>query len=335
VRQTFWKGQGFPKRIISRLGAPDKIMGIKLYKEPELKNSIMLCGWPGIGNIGLIAMDSLRGMLRAEQLGQIEPWHFFNPRKVIIENGLLKDLEFPSNKFYFQRLKKHHLIFFIGEQQPAEGRTRYAEGQKAYQMANLVLDVAEKFGCQRVYTSGAAVTQIHHTVRPRVWAVPNNQHLIDEVKEYENTVLMSGIEGRASQGAITGLNGLLLGVAKNRGLDAVCLMGEIPYYLQGAPWSYPKASKSVLEVVAKILDIQLQFSHLDQLAERVQKSVEEFLETLYSTEGIPPQLRDEIERLRYARQTELGPITEEEQKKIMEHIDELFKGEYRDDERHI
>ncbi len=310
-------------------------MGIKLYKEPELKNSIMLCGWPGIGNVGITAIDALRGVLRAQEFGELEPWDFFNPRRVIVKKGLLEDLEFPSSKFYFQQTKNQDLTFFIGQEQPTEGKTQYAEGQKAYKMANLVLDVAEKFGCQRVYTSGAAVTQIHHTIRPRVWAVPNSLNLIDEVKHYENTVLMSGIEGRGSQGTISGLNGLLLGVAKKRNLEAICLMGEIPYYLQGAPWPYPKASKSVLEVLTKILDIRIDMSQLDVLAERVEKSIEEFLETLYSTEGIPSQVKDEIERLRYARQTELGPITEEEQKRIMEHVDELFKGEDRDDERHI
>jgi len=310
-------------------------MAVKLYKKPELRNSVMLCGWPGIGNIGIIAIDTLRAVLKAEQFGWIEPWDFFDPRKVIIEGGLLKDLGFPTNKFYFRQIANQHLIFFIGQQQPTEGRARYAEGQKAYRIANLVLDVAEKFGCRRVYTSGAAVTQIHHALKPRVWAVPNRAKLIDEVKGYENTVLMSGIEGRGSQGIITGLNGLLLGVAKKRGIEAVCLMGEIPYYLQGVPWPYPKASKSVLEVLAKILGIELELSQLDELAERIEKSVEEFLETLYSAEGIPSQVKDEIEKLRYVRQTELGPITEEEQKKIMEHIDELFKGQDKDDERPV
>ena len=183
-------------------------MAVKLYKKPELRNSVMLCGWPGIGNIGIIAIDTLRAVLKAEQFGWIEPWDFFDPRKVIIEGGLLKDLEFPTNKFYFRRTVNQDLIFFIGQQQPTEGRARYAEGQKAYRIANLVLDVAEKFGCRRVYTSGAAVTQIHHALKPRVWAVPNRAKLIDEVRGYENTVLMSGIEGRGSQGVITGLNGL-------------------------------------------------------------------------------------------------------------------------------
>lgn len=313
-------------------------MGIKLYREPNLKNSIMFCSWPGIGNIGIIAIDVLRKVLKAQEFGEIEPWDFFEPQKVSIKKGLLKDLEFPSSKFYFQRVKNQNLIFFIGQEQPSEGRMRYAEGQKAYQMANLILDVGEKFNCQRVYTSGAAVTQIHHTLRPKVWAVPNNQKLIAAVKQYENTVLISEIEGRSStggQGAISGLSGLLLGAAKKRGLEAICLMGEIPYYLQGAPWPYPKASKSVLEVLTKILDIKIDLDQqLDALVKRVEEDIEEFLERLYKAEEIPSerrtQIKEEIEKLKYA-----GPITEEEQKEIMKHIDELFKEGGGKDEKHL
>jgi proteasome assembly chaperone (PAC2) family protein len=310
-------------------------VGIIFYKEPELKNPIMFCGWPGIGNIGISAIESLRGVLKAQEFGEIEPWDFFDPRKVSIEKGLLKDLEFPSSKFYSQRIRNQDLIFFIGQEQPAEGRIRYAEGRKAYEIANLVLDVAEKFDCRRVYTSGAAVTQIHHTVKPRVWAVPNRQSLIEEINKYENTILMSEVDGRSSQGTITGLNGLLLGVAKKRGLDAICLMGEIPYYLQGAPWPYPRGSKSVLEVLAKILDVKFDLSQLDELAETVEENIEEFLESLYTAEAIPPQVRDEIEKLRYARPTEPGPITKEEQNEMMKHLDELFREGGRQDEKHF
>jgi len=310
-------------------------VGIIFYKEPELKNPIMFCGWPGIGNIGISAIESLRGVLKAQEFGEIEPWDFFNPRKVTIEKGLLKDLEFPGSKFYYQRIRNQDLIFFIGQEQPAEGRIRYAEGKKAYKIANLVLDVAEKFGCRRVYTSGAAVTQIHHTVKPRVWAVPNRQSLIEEIQKYENTILMSGIEGRSSQGTIAGLNGLLLGVAKKRGLDAICLMGEIPYYLQGAPWPYPRGSKSVLEVLTKILDVKFDLSQLDELVKTVEENIEEFLESLYTAEAIPPQVRDEIEKLRYARPTEPGPITKEEQNEMMKHLDELFREGGRQDEKHF
>jgi proteasome assembly chaperone (PAC2) family protein len=313
-------------------------MAVRLYREPglaEARDSIMFCGWPGIGNIGILAIDTLKGLLRAQEFAEIEPWDFFEPYKVTIEGGLLKDLEFPSNKFYFQQLRGRNVLFFVGQQQPSEPGTRYAQGQKAYQMANLVLDVAEKFNCRRVYTSGAAVTQIHHTTKPRVWAVPNNHNLINEVKQYQNTILMSEIEGRGNQGVITGLNGLMLGVAKKRGMEAICLMGEIPYYLQSAPWPYPKASKSVLEVITGILGLKADLTALEKLSQKIEQQIEEFLESLYSAETIPPEVRDEIEKLRYPEPTELGPITEDEQKRIMEHIDELFDQEDRTDERHL
>ncbi len=82
----------------------DERMGIKLYKEPKLERPDLICGWPGIGGIGIMAVDYLRRSIAAEELGEIESWDFFEPRKVTIRDGLLKGLEFPTNKFYYQKL---------------------------------------------------------------------------------------------------------------------------------------------------------------------------------------------------------------------------------------
>jgi len=303
-------------------------MGIRLHKMPEVENPVLIAGWPGIGNIGIIAVDTLRGMVSAEEFGEIEPWDFFYPKKVLIRNGELTDLEFPTNKFYFKRTERKDLIFFIGEEQPAQAGRAYAEGKKAYQMANLVLDVALKSGCRRVYTSGAAVAPIHHTVRPRVWAVPNNESLVEEVRSYENTILMSDIEGRGGQGNITGLNGLLLGVAKRRGMEAICVMGEIPIYLQGIPLPYPKASRSVLEVLTAALGIRIEMEGIDELVQ----SSEREIERLY--EMFPSEIKEQLDKLKYvtyAKPTEPEPITEEDKKRILEDIDKFFKKEPKED----
>jgi len=303
-------------------------MGVRLYREPELENPIMVASWPGIGNIGIIAVDTLRNMLGAEELGEIEPWDFFYPKKVLIRNGEFKELAFPTSKFYFKRTGEKDLLFFIGEEQPSDGGRTYAEGKKAYQMANLVLDVAQRFGCKRVYTSGAAVAPIHHTARPKVWAVPNTKGLINEVKTYENTILMSEIEGRGGQGNITGLNGLLLGVARKRGIEAVCVMGEIPVYLQGFPLPYPKASKSVLEVLTAALGIEIE---MDRIAGFIEQSDSQ-IEQLY--EKFPPEIKEQLDKLKfvsYAQPTEPAPITEEDKKRILEDIDKFFKKEPKED----
>ncbi len=302
-------------------------MGIQLYKEPVLRNPVLIAGWPGIGNIGIIAVDTLRQAVKAEELGEIEPWHFFYPKKVVIKNGELIDLEFPVNKFFFKQTGTTDLIFFIGEEQPSDFGRAYSEGEPAYRMAGLVLDVAQRFGCRRAYTSGAAVAPIHHSVRPRVWAVPNMEALVDEVRGYENTILMSDIEGGGGQGNITGLNGLLLGVARKRGMEAICVMGEIPVYLQGLSIPYPKASKSVLEVLTAVVG-GLETPDIDGFVERSQGEIEE----LYAT--FPAEVREQLDKLRYltyAKPVEPGPITEEDKKKILEEVDKFFRRESKGD----
>jgi hypothetical protein len=290
-------------------------MGIKLYTEPELEKPIMFVGWPGIGNIGMIAVNTLKDILKAEVFGEIESWDFFYPRKVSIREGLLEDLEFPSNKFYCRRIENKDLIFFIGEEQPTEGGGIYASGEKAFQMANLVLDVGVKFGCQRVYTSGACVSLTHHQIKPKVCAVIGSDHLKEEVKKYPNTILMSELGGRGGgEGTITGLNGLLLSLAKKRGLESICFMGEIPDWLTGASLPYPKASKSVLEVFAEILGIRMDFSFLDKM----EAQIEEIVESFYAK--FPLEMKQEYDQRKFIAQTKPGTITIQAQVYIDGHF---------------
>jgi proteasome assembly chaperone (PAC2) family protein len=319
-------------------------MGVQLHPTCELTRPVMLCGWAGIGNVGLVAVRTLRRLLGAEEIGEAEPYGYFEPSKVVIRDGLIAEMRFPTTKFYSRRLDAQPLgeagggsprtsllpaaiaagrdvVLLVGEQQPNDE-------QKAYEIAGMVLDAAGKLGCRRIYTSAASVTMIHHTAKPRVWAVPNTPDLLSEVKQYGNTVLMSEVgEGANGEGLISGLNGVLLGVARNRGIEAVCLMGEVPYYLQGAPWPYPKASISVLEVLGRILGLQLDLGELHQMADKVEGNIEQILDALATAEELPEQVRMEMERLRQAKHPDLGPITEHEKKEILEHIDELFKGE--------
>jgi proteasome assembly chaperone (PAC2) family protein len=297
-------------------------MAINFIKEPRLRDPIMIASWPGIGNIGIIAVNALRVMLKAEEFAEIEPWEFFYPQKVVIKDGELHDLVFPSSKFYYKRTETRDLVFFVGEEQPTEGDKAYAEGATAYSLAGLVLDVAAKLKCRRVYTSGAAVAPVHHTSRPRVWAVPNRRELVAEMRRYDNTVIMSDIEEREGRGNISGLNGLLLGVARRRGIEAVCLMGEIPVYLQGFPIPYPKASRSVLEVLAAAIGLDVNLAEVDELVQSTEADIEQLYQTL--SPETKEQL-DKLKRMTIGKSDEPRPITEEDKRKILEDIDKFFK----------
>ncbi len=96
-----------------------------------------------------------------------------------------------------------------------------------------------------------------------------------------------------------------------------------------------KASRSVIEVFAGMIGISPDLTQLDVLADKVQESIEQFLEVLSNAEGLPAQIREQIEQLKHTKQANLGPITEQEKKEMLDHIDELFRGEDRSDRKHI
>ena len=293
-------------------------MGIIFHQEPELNNPDMIVGWPGIGNVGIITVETLRQAVQAEELGEIEPWDFFYPNKVVIEADILTDMGFPGSRFYFKHMAAHDLLFFIGEEQPATRESAYAEGKRAYEMANLVLEVAQKFGCRRIYTSGAAIAITHHTLPPKVWAVANQRVLLSELCSYDNTILMSEVEGKGNQGSITGLNGLLIGAAKRRSMDGICLMGEIPDYLSRMPFPYPKASKAVLETLVKILGISIAPKTLEDMI----LQMEAVVTNIY--QQFPQEIRYRLEQRIHAPQTKQEAISEEDEQWFKEHIDEFF-----------
>jgi len=298
----------------------------RINKKPKLNSPDLIACWPGIGNVGIIAADTLRRQLQAKELGYIEPWDFFYPQKVTIQEGQLISLEFPRSNFYFARTDKRDILFFLAGEQPSDGYSRYAKGTKAYQMANMVLNVAQKFGCRRIYTSGAAVTQMHHSARSQVWAVPNAKHMLSEFGNYPNTVIMSDIQDRVDNVTITGMNGIMLGVAKTRGLAGVCLMGEVPIYLQGLPFAYPRASKSIIEILSAIWDVDIDFSRLDRMAARTEKEIERLYRHL------PQATKQLIDKLAKSTEpTDTGPITDDDKKQILAEIDKFFKKESKDD----
>jgi uncharacterized protein len=294
-------------------------LGIVYYKEIKLEKPQMIACWPGLGNIGSIAAEQLLKQPGIEEAGEIEPWDFFYPRRAIIRSGVLTHMEFPSSKLYFKRNQNMDLIIFNGEEQPSYDQSTYATGEKAIQMANLVLDAAEKFGCLRIYSSCAAISQTHHSWKSRVWTATSRDDLQKELQNLPNAILMSEGEGRRRYTSIPGLNGLILGLAKKRGMEAVCLMGEIPDYLVQVQLPYPRASKTVLEVLAALLKTEFDYSHVNEMITRVDGLIDEVYKQF------PSELKEKIDLRKSLSQVKSDTITEQDQRWFKEHIDELFK----------
>ncbi len=52
-------------------------MGIRIHTKKKLNNPVLIASWPGIGNIGLIAVEYMRQQLSTKILADIEPHDFY------------------------------------------------------------------------------------------------------------------------------------------------------------------------------------------------------------------------------------------------------------------
>ncbi|MFC2049655.1 PAC2 family protein [Chloroflexota bacterium] len=222
---------------------------VKLYKEPRVKSCDLIAAWPGIGNVALIVAKYIKDKLNAEEIGEIEPFDFFDPIGIMVKGNIIEAPQFPESKFYHWHnpTSGRDLILFISDEQPSF---------KGYELANSVLDVSRKLKVKRVYTCAAAIARIHHAEKPKVWGAATNQKLLETLREYD-IILRGDIQ-------IAGLNGLFLGVAKEMGFEGICLLGEVPMYTTRIP--NPKASLAVLDILTKMLDININLSELTKLA---------------------------------------------------------------------
>ncbi|OGO30541.1 MAG: hypothetical protein A2Z29_11215 [Chloroflexi bacterium RBG_16_56_11] len=221
---------------------------VKITARPKLRSPNLLAAWPGIGNVAMIIATYLRAKLPFKDLGYLEPSYFFDPIGVLVRDNLVEAPSFPVSQFYYWKNDAgKDLILFIGEDQPTA---------KAYELANCVLDVGNRFGVERIYTCAAAMTRIHHTEPPKVWGVATGHLVTPDLKKYN-------LE-HASSLQIAGLNGLLLGVAKERDIDGVCLLGEVPMYASRMP--NPMAALAVLKVLAAMLEMKIDLAEMARMA---------------------------------------------------------------------
>jgi len=232
---------------------------VKIHAHPKLNSPNMLAAWPGIGNVAMIvATYLLQRTPGFKELGEIEASYFFDPIGVLVKGNVIEAPQFPQSRFYYWKNKGggSDIILFIGEDQP---------GSKGYELANCVLDVGLRFQVRRVFTCAAAMTRIHHTEQPRVLGVATSRQGSEELKEYD--LMQTG------NLQIAGLNGLLLGVAKERDIEGFCLLGEVPSYATRV--QNPMAALAVLKVLTKMLDIEVDLAELAQLASEAKEGMKQ------------------------------------------------------------
>jgi len=249
---------------------------IKEKIKPELKNPVLIEGLPGLGMVGRIATRYLIKQLKAKKLAELYSPHF--PYYVLVnKKGNVRLLR---GDFYFWKndTGENDLILLTGDHQ-----AQTIEGQ--YDVAGCILNFAEKNGVKMAITIGGYRKEAD---TPKVVAVSTNPKLLNRALQAEAVASPAG-------NPIVGTAGLLLGLARFRNIDALCLLGETCGYLRD-----PRSAKSVLRVLQKILNLKMDLSGLEGAIKKSDEIVEKMREIEERRETYAQKIRQiEEERITY------------------------------------
>ena len=226
-------------------------ISLEISSLPDLKNPKLICGLPGSGYVGKLAIDYVIDKLDAKQFGSIYSSSF--PPQVSIQTDGTIDLV--KKSLYYCHTAGQDLILLTGDAQPVSAQGEYA-------LAEEIIGLCQKMKVTEIYTLAAYITG-KFSKTPQVFGTGTTPQIINNFSKY-------GIS-KLDKGNITGMNGVIIGIARRSSISGICLLGETSGYVIDA-----KASKVILESLCKILNIKFDMSELDKRA----KDTEEIIKAL-------------------------------------------------------
>ncbi len=275
-------------------------MSLKVSRDirDEVTTPTLIAGWPGMGSVGVGAVNYLRRTLEADACAEIDLRSFFTPDMVIVEDGLARFPDVPSHVFF--HVAGTDLMVFESEAQ--------VSGEGGTSMMTAVLDYAQDVGVSAIYTAAALAIPMSHTDDVQVLGVSNTEGMRDTLSHHGVDLL--------EQGHVSGMNGLLLGFAALREIPASCLLATMPHHVIQMP--NPRASREIVRVLQQILDVEVDLTELDEAVEQmgqVLNEIEEKIRATFSTMETPEA----------GELGELGAVDEDQVPQyVMEKIERLF-----------
>jgi proteasome assembly chaperone (PAC2) family protein len=234
---------------------------VRYLSRPELDHPDMIAAWPGMGYIAKISADYLRRRLNAKIFAEVTYYH-----NMLVYNNGLGSLSPIRHRFYSAPGK--NLVICVGDAQPSIP-------EESIKLANDVVDLAVDLGVRRMWTMAAYPTE--YTEEPQVFGIYTSEEMRASLEAH-------GIKIVKEEGVVNGLNGVVIGVAKDHGIPGACLMGDIKY----ANVPQHLSSRAVLIKLASILGIELDTTLLEKRARRLDASIRKRLEVFEEeTELLP------------------------------------------------
>ena len=300
-------------------------------KLPSLNSPNLICGFPGTGLVGKLAVDYLIKELDAIHMADLFSC-YFSPQVIIqsdgttsiVKNSLyyVKSNNITVNKKSIKNISKpdgqldhsaadeaksntslklvdgslfssNDLILLTGDSQPVVPGSEYI-------LSEQLLDLITKFKISNIFSLASYVTGTFVN-EPKIYGTATNQDIVKSFRSLNISTL--------DNGNITGMNGLILGLGKLRGIEGTCLLGETSGYVIDA-----KASKNILEILNKILGIEINMDEINKRSKDTELLIKNLEQQMMAKSGqypqsIPGEEQDEELMFPQNRKSNMGYIS--------------------------
>jgi uncharacterized protein len=210
---------------------------------------VLVCGLPGSGYVGKLAAEHLVALFKAEKIREYYS-PSFPPHANVGEDGRVHALK--AELYLAETGQANDLLIFTADAQPVTSRGEY-------ELSEVVLKEAKELGAGLVVSLAAYITG-GFSDDGSVFGASTSPELRSTLRENDVRVMKEGI--------VTGMNGLMVGMASLNGMDGVCLLGETSGYLVD-----PAASQAVLEAISRVLKLEIDISSLKERAAEAKKLI--------------------------------------------------------------
>jgi uncharacterized protein (TIGR00162 family) len=220
---------------------------VRQFSSPSPVKPVLVCGLPGSGYVGKLAADYLVAVFKARKVAEFYSTSF-PPHVNINEDGLAIKLR--GELHHAQTGQENDLLVFTADAQPST-----SDGE--YELTDAVLKEAKKLHAELVFSLAAYVTGSFVKER-RVFGTATSSELLPRLSRNGVQVM--------KEGGISGMNGIMVGMAKLHGMEGVSLLGETAGYLLD-----PAASHSVLGSLSLILGLKIDMTSIEKQAKEAQQ----------------------------------------------------------------
>jgi uncharacterized protein len=314
-------------------------------KMPSLNSPHLICGFPGTGLVGKLAVDYLIKELGAIHMADLFS-SYFSPQVVIqldgttniVKNSLyyvkknnnnnnnnktsknkkeIKDTSkpdvqldqsindpacpspqstvslTPTNVTDSSPLSSTDLILLTGDSQPVVPGSEYV-------LSEQILDLITRFKISNIYSLASYVTGTFVN-DPKIYGTATNPETVKSFRSFNISTL--------DNGNITGMNGLILGLGKLRGIEGICLLGETSGYVIDA-----KASKNLLEILNNVLGININMDEMNKRSKDTEILIKNLEQQMMAKsgqfpQGVPTEEQDEELMFPQNRKSNMGYIS--------------------------